>query len=395
MRICWSIWHKRKQRRPAVRTSKTHPFTRACRPWASSWTSGSSRRTKKKTEGESWEVPSDEPWDHWGERPGAADDDDDDDDGNDRIQIDPNDPRRQPSEFLFEEDDDVDEPTGKQQQPQAGEEESEQDYLERLSKITVASQRLERARDNPKAAAFFRRDPDVTEGFDQMWVSAIDNVCFKNLVGTFRNYGVQFCDNFGDFEDGSVEDGLVSIEDIASAKARQVYEVTGLPCIASRTSFEIEPVPDWSDSSSSSTAATGSSAAGSGGSARSSAAAAALYGNPRVLSGYRFNDVVGPHVDYLCDTLRPLSEPDRVTSFKTCLCYYDGEMGEIFDYGICDVDLHFANSMRTFIPVAQAINEMVKTLQLTFGLVYQQWLRKRQDEVLFRSGVVVVLERPA
>merc|ERR1712232_536248 len=78
-----------------------------------------------------------------------------------------------------------------------------------------------------------------------MWVSAIDNVCFKNLVGLFRNYGVQFADNFGDWQDGCLEDSSVAtVEDIASYKARHVYNITGLPCIASRTSFEIEPIPN-------------------------------------------------------------------------------------------------------------------------------------------------------
>ena len=80
--------------------------------------------------------------------------------------------------------------------------------------------------------------PNELEGYDTMWVSAIDNACLNNLVGTFRNYGIQFADNFGDWQDGRVEDGIdYSIEDICSYKARQVYEATGLPCIASRTSL--------------------------------------------------------------------------------------------------------------------------------------------------------------
>jgi xanthine phosphoribosyltransferase len=317
-----------------------------------------------------WEMPSDEPWDHWGE---AAKNQDDDEVGmlmemdDDRVQIGENDRRRKPSEFLFDEnaqgDSDDDEDADAQREEAA--------YQRRLSLLTVRSERLERARDNAKATAFFQREPDTTEGFDQMWVSAIDNVCFKNLVGTFRNYGIQFADNFGDWQDGCIQDGLASIEDIASYKARQVYAVTGLPCIASRTSFEVEPVPDLTGSSSSSAVTT---------LPPGQRSAAAIFSNPRVITGYRFNDI-GMHVDYICDALRPLSEMDRVTRFKTCLCYYDGEM-EIFDYGTCDVDLHFANSLRTFIPVAQAINEMMKTVELTFGLVYQKWLRTRMDEVL-------------
>jgi hypothetical protein len=50
---------------------------------------------------------------------------------------------------------------------------------------------------------------------------------------------------------------------------------------------------------------------------------------------------------------------------------------EVFDYGVLDCDIHFASSVRTFIPVAAAVNELCQTLQLTFGLEYQKWLKKR------------------
>jgi xanthine phosphoribosyltransferase len=229
---------------------------------------------------------------------------------------------------------------------------------ERLSKIQSTSPSLERARNNPQAKAFFEREPDPTEGCNRMWVSAIDNACIRNLKGTFRNYGVDFACNFGDFEDVCLEDGFVSIEDMTSYKARKVFEVTGLPCIACRTSFEIEPIP------------TGLLEFGSQQRAP----------NARVASGYRFNDI-GLHVDKICDAMRPLSEPTRVTEFKTCLCYYDGEM-EVYDYGTLECDLHFAHSLRTYIPVAQAVNEMLKTLELTFGLEYMPWLKtKYNDEI--------------
>lgn len=331
-----------------------------------------------------WEVLGDEPWDQWGETVSSSKyvgeeeggsvvvDNDDDVPGknSDRSTSSSSTGRRNTlSDFLSNQRDDGDNEQVLDDDSEDGEGLEEEADERRLAKLTVTSQRLERARNNPKAVAFFQRDPDTTEGLDQMWVSAIDNVCFKNLVGTFRNYGIQFADNFGDWQDGSIQDGLASIEDMASFKARQVFAVTGLPCIASRTSFEIEPIPDFSSRTAVTSPAT-----------PYQRSAAAIFSNPRVVTGYRFNDI-GMHVDYICDALRPVSEPDRVTSFKTCLCYYDGEM-EIFDYGTCDVDLHFANSMRTFIPVAQAINEMMKTLELTFGLVYQKWLVTRMKEVL-------------
>jgi xanthine phosphoribosyltransferase len=286
-------------------------------------------------------MSSDEPWDHWGETVEEME-------NRQANQM----KFSKASDFLLKDEDD--------EQDRAELEREKAEFEERLSKFKISSRRLESARSSPKAAAYFGREPDAIEGFDRLWVAAIDNVCFKNLVGTFCNYGVQFADNFGDFQDGCIEDGLGTIEDIASFKARKVFEVTGLPCIAVRTSFEIEPVPNLN---------TGVAPAGR---------SAVINANPRVASGYRFNDI-GMHVDYMCEALQPLSEPSRVTRFKTCLCYYDGEI-EIYDYGVCDCDLLFANSMKTFIPVSAAINEMIKTLELTLGLQYQQWLTKRMEE---------------
>lgn len=301
----------------------------------------------------SW-MQSDEPWDQWGEPKTSTDMDD-----RDRIKIDPKKGRAAAAaEFLFEEGD-----TAADDEELAREEAA---FQARLAKITIHSKRLERAKNSSKAKAFFSRAPDATEGYDRLWVAAIDNVCFKNLVGTFRNYGIQFADNFGDWRDGSVEDGFYSIEDVASYKARKVFEVTGLPCIASRTMFEIEPIPNLSNRG-------GAAFANAGIPARPTTLGT---NNPRVASGYRFNDV-GIHVDYICEAMRPLSEPSRVTQFKTCLCFYDGEM-EVFDYGVAEVDLIFSNSLRTFIPVAQAINEMMKTLELTFGLEYMPWLNQKR-----------------
>jgi hypothetical protein len=243
----------------------------------------------------------------------------------------------------------------------------ESEFWKRIENIQISSRRLAKAKKSDKAKAFFEREPDAREGYDRMWVSAIDNVCFKSLVGNFRNYGIQFADNFGDWQDGCPEDGLYTIEDVASYKARLVYQTTGLPCIASRTSFEIEPIP--------SSLTSPGMASSSLSSPMRPAVAAASAVSPRVASGYRINDI-GMNVEYLCNALRPLSEPTRVTRFKTCLCYYDGEL-EVFDYGMCDVDIHFATSMRTFIAVAQSIIEMVKTMQLTFGLEFQGFLKNR------------------
>ncbi|KAL7489384.1 hypothetical protein ACHAW6_014979 [Cyclotella cf. meneghiniana] len=253
----------------------------------------------------------------------------------------------------------------------------EEEYVKSLSSIGITSPRLENAAVNPKAEAFFKRPPDERQGYDTMWVSAIDQPCIQNLHGIFMNYGVQFADNFADWELGTEEDGFRSIEDIASFKARKVYQVTGLPCIASRTSFEVEPIrPEDMDKVN-----------------EEYAVAVAASGkknvkppskSPRVITGYRFNDV-GEHVDQIIQALMPFSEPTRVTRFRSCVCYYDGAM-EIVEYGELDCDIYFSGSMRTFIPMSQALNSMLKTLQIALDLQYQKWLTSAVNDALATKG---------
>lgn len=262
-------------------------------------------------------------------------------------------------------------------------------FLERLEQLRISSPKLERARNNPLAKAYFmEKQPNPMDYCDRMWVAAIDPACLGNLAGVFRNYGIELADNFGDWKDGCLDDCLATIEDIAAFKARQVHAVTGLPAIGIRTSFEIEPVPDLRDPS----AATSPGMGGTANTATTPRSAAALMTtNPMVMSGYRFNDV-GDHVDYIADALREYSEPDRLTRFRTCLCYYDGDM-ELFNYGVCDVDLVFCNSLRTFIPVSQAINNMAKTLEMTFDLTYQKWLRTSEVEELVQGARIQLRDR--
>ena len=238
----------------------------------------------------------------------------------------------------------------------AAEEESK--HLQKLAEIQLRSPSLDNAIDNPKAKAFFSRAPDEVEGFDRIWASAIDNACLNNLEGSFRNYGVEFACNFGEWENGCEDDAFQSIEDMASYKARKVYEVTGLPTIASQTSFEIEPIRVQDRSTPMNRG----------------------FQNTRTTSGYRFNDV-GDHIDYVIEALKPYSDPSRVTRFRSCFCFYDGEM-EFFDYGELDCDLHFSNSVRTYIPMSSGIDGMGKTLQLAFGLEFQGWLRRKVRDAM-------------
>lgn len=242
----------------------------------------------------------------------------------------------------------------------------EDEYAQSLSSIEITSRRLDNAAANPKADAFFSRPPDERQGFDTMWVAAIDEPCIRNLGGIFSNYGIQFCDNFGDWEDGTEEDSFRSIEDIASYKARKVFQVTGLPCIASRTSFEVEPIRPEDMMDKSDNRVPGGPGGKKGGKNQGQTK------SPRAVTGYRFNDI-GEHVDRIVQSLLPFSEPTRVTRFRSCVCFYDGEM-EIFEYGELDCDIYFSGSSRTFIPMSSAINSMLKSCELALDLQYQKWL---------------------
>jgi xanthine phosphoribosyltransferase len=240
----------------------------------------------------------------------------------------------------------------------------EKDWLNRMKECTIHSKRLEKARNNEKAEAFFRRQPDAVEGYDRMWVAAVDSACYQNLAGVFRNYGVQFADNFADFMQYSDADNLLSIEDVASFKARKVFEITGLPVITAQTSFEVEPIPPPIP----------------GG-------VVPRTQNPLVSSGYRFNNI-GIHVDHMIEALKPVSDPKRVCRYRSCLCFYDGEM-EFYEFSCLDCDIHWATSLRTYITMNQGINQICKTLQLTFGLEYLKWLKTSQTEATSRFGNAV------
>ena len=250
---------------------------------------------------------------------------------------------------------------------------AEREFAQKMKGVKTRSIRLEKARRSPLAKKFFQRKPNEKEGYDRLWVAAVDNVSYLPLIGNLRDYGVEFADNFGDFEDQSANDGLhYSIEDMAAWKARQVYKVTGLPTIASRSSFEIEPILPSSLNNFKDSVSTSST---------NQAVAASRLSDPKIVSGYKINDIAN-HVDYLAEALKPMSEPDRVTRFTSCFCFYDGEM-EIFEHGVLDCDLYFCNSQRTNIPLSQANNHMIKTLQMTFGLEYQKFLKTRMNDALF------------
>lgn len=268
------------------------------------------------------------------------------------------------TEFAFSFDDDDDTPS---------EEEAEEErlFLKRLDSITIQSESFDTVvRNDHLVTALKNRKPDYEEGLDRLWIGAVDEPSVHNLKGMFRPFGVEIAENFGDWGYGcSKKDQQHSIEDLASFKARQVHEATGLPCLSSQSSWEVEPSVSLPNNNN-------------------------IPGiSPRTLSGYRFNDI-DDRIDMVVEALKPVSDPARKTKFRSCVCFYDGQM-ELYAYGEVEVDLVFCNSLKCYISLSSAITEISNVLQTTFDFEYQKWLKSKAHEAFvgYRGARVKLRDR--
>ena len=74
---------------------------------------------------------------------------------------------------------------------------TEKKFADRMKNVKAKSNRLEKARRSLSAKTFFERPPKIKEGYDRLWVAAVDNVSYQPLIGNLRDYGIEFADNFG------------------------------------------------------------------------------------------------------------------------------------------------------------------------------------------------------
>ena len=60
------------------------------------------------------------------------------------------------------------------------------------------------------------------------------------------------------------------------------------------------------------------------------------------------------------------------------------------DYGECDIDMCFSNSLRTCIPILLAIASLSNTLQVAYNLKYESWLHNNVNNVnnILSSSIV-------
>lgn len=222
--------------------------------------------------------------------------------------------------------------------------------------------------------------PNELEGLTRTFLAAVEPPAMCNLKDTFSKFGVEFLENFDDFQHGTPSDLNLSIEDAASLMAREIYRVTGLPVISSRTSFEVDeytperymedaPYDSFSQSV-----------------PRSASQRVPVRPPPPpvVSSAYWFNEL-GSHVDIVASCLLPHSPPDRTCRFRTCTCYYDGSV-EVYGYGLCEVALEYASCNKAFISTTHAISDIAATLRGSFDWG-QNWAKmNKSDSVVPRSG---------
>lgn len=255
----------------------------------------------------------------------------------------------------------------------------EEKLLKRLENITIRSQSFNALKRNKKMLEALRnREPDSSEGMEQLWIGAVDAPSAHNIKGSLRLYGVELADNFGEwvYGENSSLDQQQTIEDLASYKARELFKATGLPCVSSQSMWEVEPAK--------------SSQPGPG---KSKASFSSGFMTPRTMSGYRFNDI-DDRIDTVVEALKPVSDPSRKTRFRSCVCYYDGNMEK---YTFCEVEvaLFFCRSLKCYIPLSSAITDMVNVLRDTFGFEYQKWLKSKVKEAFigYRGAGIKLRDR--
>ena len=256
---------------------------------------------------------------------------------------------------------------------------AEEELVQRLESITIRSREFDLLKRNKrKLEGIKNRKPDSSEGMEYLWIGAVDSPSAHNIRGALRLYGVELADNFGEWEYGPsiVTDQQQTIEDLASFKARELFKSTGLPCVSSQSMWEVEPAR--------------SSQPGPG---KNRAAFSTSFMSPRTMSGYRFNDI-DDRIDTVVEALKPVSDPARKTRFRSCVCFYDGNM-ETYTYGEVEVDLFFCKSTKCYISLSSAITDMVNVLKTTFDFEYQKWLKSKVKEAFigYRGAGIKLRDR--
>jgi xanthine phosphoribosyltransferase len=215
----------------------------------------------------------------------------------------------------------------------------DEDILQDVSSM-LRSSALAEYGEQRAAGLIPRRDLSSNSEYSDAWALAVRSSKAFELRNQYSRVGIQLDINFPDFKpaiDCEAQLEAATLENISLAKARMVYEITGLPAIAETHEMIIEAPESGSRV------------------------------NKTMQQSYKTRNVFDD-ADAMIDRVRPISDDNRLTRFRCVVAYYDGEM-EIFTRGVTEVAIIFSASRFVTVAISSALDqlymELTRILRLT------------------------------
>ena len=190
-------------------------------------------------------------------------------------------------------------------------------------------------------------DPTRSEWSDA-WALALTEGKAQELKNQYSRVGILIELNFSDFEPLSgceTAFNNATTEEIADAKAKAVYEATGLPAISEVHDMSIDAPESGSRI------------------------------NKTLQQGY-YTRKVALEADIIINRVRPISEENRMTRFTSVVSYFDGEI-EVRTSRVVNVAIVYSGSHYVTIATAAALDDMYKELTKRLGLTLESPGKKR------------------
>lgn len=184
-----------------------------------------------------------------------------------------------------------------------------------------------------------RLDPALDSEFSDAWALAVQERKAFELKNQYSRVGILADLNFPDFVPvpGKEENAAnASLEQLSRAKAKAVYNATGLPSVTETHELIID-APE------------------SGASI-----------NKTLQKAYHTR-AVEEEGDDMIERVRPVSDHDRLTHFICIAAYFDGEFDMVAN-GTAEVAMYFSGSKYASVAVASAMDELYMTLTRVLGL---------------------------
>lgn len=187
--------------------------------------------------------------------------------------------------------------------------------------------------------------------WNDSWALAVGPRKGRELMNQYSRVSILVEHNFTDFVPSRGCDGVyesASLGEIAAAKARLVYDYTGLPAIAEMTDFAIDAPESGSKI------------------------------NKTLQQGY-YTRNIEKDADLMIDRVRPISDENRLTRFTCSAAYYDGEI-QLVTTKAANVAIAFSGSHHATIATAAALDEIYKQLTKKLSLTLDHGRSKNRAD---------------